>query len=470
VNPATVRLVGSFSISLAASAAALAFVAVDPPLTRMQSVPSLLTAGGVSCLLFVLLAGRVPWPPPPRTWRIRAIGVRGAYLTFTSAAEEVVWRWLVLGASAPVVGLAPAFVASTIGFALAHGIRRRDVAVVHLVTGTAFGAVYVATGRPEAAILAHALYNWLVLVALESETGATPLPATISGDPAAILEGVRKRYREVEALRNFSLAVARGEVVALLGPNGAGKTTALSILLGLRSPDEGTARLFGRAPRDVSARRYVGATPQETGFPPTLRVKEIVDLVRAHYPRPRKTAEVLSQFGLGDVAGRQAGGLSGGQKRRLAVTLAFVGNPKAIFLDEPTAGLDVEARRRVWDDVRAYAEDGGTILLTTHNLEEADALASRVVVIVGGTTLATGTPGEVKARAGLRRVRLESGALPELPGVERASRAGRMHTLFTAEPESIVRHLVEHGVPLRGLEVTPVSLEEAFLSLTERAE
>jgi ABC-2 type transport system ATP-binding protein len=297
----------------------------------------------------------------------------------------------------------------------------------------------------------------------------TAMPGTLPADAPAVLEHVGKRYGKVEALKDFSLTVGAGEVVGLLGPNGAGKTTALFILLGLRSPDEGTARIFGRNPRDVKARRLLGATPQETGFPATLRVTEVIDLVRAHYPHSREVADVLGQFGLADVARRQAGGLSGGQKRRLAVGLAFVGNPRAVFLDEPTTGLDVEARRGVWDGIRAYAENGGTVLLTTHYLEEADTLASRVVVIAGGTTLAEGSPAEIKARAGLKRIRVEAdGELPELNGVERAVRAGRVHTLYATDAGAVVERLVASGVALEDLEVTPVTLEEAFLSLTQR--
>jgi ABC-2 type transport system ATP-binding protein len=297
----------------------------------------------------------------------------------------------------------------------------------------------------------------------------TAMPGALPADVPAVLEHVGKRYGEVEALKDFCLTVDGGEVVALLGPNGAGKTTALFILLGLRSPDEGTALIFGRNPREVKARRLLGATPQETGFPNTLRVTEVIDLVRAHYPHSLEIAEVLEQFGLADVARRQVGGLSGGQKRRLAVGLAFVGNPRAVFLDEPTTGLDVEARRRAWDGIRAYAENGGTVLLTTHYLEEADALASRVVVIAGGRTLAEGSPGEVKARAGLKRIRVETDEeLPELSGVERATRVGRVHTLYAADAGAVVECLVASGVALGDLEVTSVTLEEAFLSLTQR--
>jgi ABC-2 type transport system ATP-binding protein len=470
VSLGAARLLGSLVISASVGAAAVAFVAVEPPLTRLHPLPSLLASVGAACLVFALLSRQIRVLRCPPRGRVAALTVKGAYLTITSAAEEIFWRWLVLGGLTSLVGLVPAFLSSTIGFALAHGVRRADVVAVHLATGAAFGTVYVATGHVEAAILTHVFYNWLVVAAIESGAPAMPLPATVGADAPAVLDRVGKRYGKIEALRRFSLTVRAGEVVALLGPNGAGKTTALSILLGLRAPDEGTARVFGQNPREVDARRRLGATPQETGFPTTLRVTEVIELVRAHYPHSLETADVLAQFGLADVADRQVGGLSGGQKRRLAVCLAFVGNPSAVFLDEPTTGLDVEARRRVWDGIRAYAEDGGTVLLTTHYLEEADALASRVVVIAGGATRAEGSPADVKARAGLKRIRIEADALPQLTGVDRATRAGRVHTLYAADPGFVVRLLVERGVPLRGLEVTPVSLEEAFLSLTERPE
>ncbi len=217
---------------------------------------------------------------------------------------------------------------------------------------------------------------------------------------AAALRVVTKRFGETAALDAVDLEVQAGEVLALLGPNGAGKTTALSLLLGLRRPDSGTVELFGRDPRVPAARVAVGATPQESGFPPTLRVRELVDLVRAHFPAPAPAAELLDRFGLAGIAQRQTGGLSGGERRRLSVALAFAGRPRALFLDEPTAGLDVESRRAVWQELRAYAATGGTVLLTTHHVEEAEALASRIVLLARGRVAAEGSPAELSTRAG----------------------------------------------------------------------
>ena len=174
-----------------------------------------------------------------------------------------------------------------------------------------------------------------------------------------------------------------------------------------------------------SSRRGLGVTPQETGLPPSLRVGEVVDFVRAHYPDPLGRDEILDRFGLTDLVKRQTGGLSGGQKRRVAVALAFVGRPRIVFLDEPTTGLDVEARRALWDGVRAFHADGGTVVLTSHYLEEIEALAERVVVIGGGRVLADDTVDAVRGLVAIRRVSLTSRVpLPDLPGVVGTERDG----------------------------------------------
>jgi ABC-2 type transport system ATP-binding protein len=283
---------------------------------------------------------------------------------------------------------------------------------------------------------------------------------------AAALRGVHKRYGKVEALGGIDLEIQPGELLALLGPNGAGKTTAVSILLGQRRPDAGTARLFGRDPTLPAARRPVGVTLQESRFPDNLSVREMVDLVRIHYPHPAAPRELLERFGLSEVAGRRAGGLSGGQTRRLAVALAFAGQPRLVVLDEPTTGLDVEARHRLWEVLRAFVADGGTVLLTTHYLEEAQTLASRVVVIADGRIIAHGSVEDITARVGLSRVHLRAPSLPELPAGTHAESSNGVHTLYTADPDGLVRALALEGVAFTGLQVERASLEEAFLRLT----
>lgn len=295
---------------------------------------------------------------------------------------------------------------------------------------------------------------------VRSLTGVTH-PST----SAAALEQVSKHYGNVKALERVSLEVRPGEVLALLGPNGAGKSTAMSLLAGLRKPDSGKAWLFGLDPRDPKARVKLGVTPQETGLPNELRVAEVLDLVQAYYPNPMPREELLERFNLAGLERRQCGGLSGGQKRRLAVALAFAGNPRLVILDEPTTGLDVEARRSLWEGVKQYQAQGGTVLLTTHYLEEAEALASRIAVIDHGRIIAEGTVAQIKARVGLRQVRFRAAEVPPLEGVSKLERQGGSFVLYTPDSDAVVRQLVEQ-VTFSDLEVQPVSLEEAFIALT----
>lgn len=214
----------------------------------------------------------------------------------------------------------------------------------------------------------------------------------------ASFDDVAKSLGATRALDGFDMRIREGEIHALLGPNGAGKTTAFGLLLGLRHPDSGTVTLLGGNPRNPTTRGGVGATPQEPAFPEKLRVAEVLDFVRAYFPDTWPTAELLDRFGLTDLARRETGGLSGGEKRRLAVAVAFAGKPWLAVLDEPTTGLDVEVRRAVWHAVREYVRAGGTVLLTTHYLEEAEALADRVTLIHRGAAVVTGTVGEVTAK------------------------------------------------------------------------
>jgi ABC-2 type transport system ATP-binding protein len=225
--------------------------------------------------------------------------------------------------------------------------------------------------------------------------------------------------------------------------------------------------LCGGDPRDPASRRALGVTPQETGLPGALRVGEVVDFVRAHFPDPLGRDELLGRFGLSDLARRQTGGLSGGQKRRVAVALAFVGRPRIVFLDEPTTGLDVEARHGLWDGIREFHADGGTVVLTSHYLEEIEALARRVVVIGGGRVLADDTVAAVRGLVSIRRVSLTVPVpLPDLPGVVGTERDGDRTHLLTADADRLVRDLGARDVPFAELEIRPTSLEEAFLTLT----
>jgi ABC-2 type transport system ATP-binding protein len=264
-------------------------------------------------------------------------------------------------------------------------------------------------------------------------------------------DDVGKSYAGTRALDALSFQVDRGEIVALLGPNGAGKTTALEIALGLRSCDGGSVQLFGTSPRNVAIRRRLGVTPQESGFPDMLRVEEILTFVAEHYPAPAAISETLAAFGLTSLARRRTGTLSQGESRRLAVALAFVGNPEFVVLDEPTTGLDVESRRRLWDVVRRTGA-GRSILLTTHYLEEAQALATRILVIDCGRLLFDGDPDALRRRVGTRRLTYLGTDGPVV--------------VTTANTDEYVRDLVNSGADFSNLEISQPSLEEAFLSLT----
>ena len=278
---------------------------------------------------------------------------------------------------------------------------------------------------------------------------------------------VTRRYGDTLALDRVSIDVTAGELVGLLGPNGAGKSTLVSLLTGIRRPTSGLVELCGGDPRLPASRRLLGVTPQETGLPASLRVGEVVDFVRAHYANPMTRDELLERFGLSDLVRRQTGGLSGGQKRRVAVALAFLGRPCIVFLDEPTTGLDVEARRSLWEGIRSFHADGGTIVLTSHYLEEIEALARRVVVIAHGRVIADDTVPAVRGLVAVRRVSLSTSApLPSLDGVLNVERDGDRLHLITTDSDQLVRDLVRLEVPFTDLEVRPTSLEEAFLTLT----
>jgi ABC-2 type transport system ATP-binding protein len=294
--------------------------------------------------------------------------------------------------------------------------------------------------------------------------------AGLGGAAIASLHGASKSFGDVQALRQINFAVRAGELVALLGPNGAGKTTAVKLFLGLAKPTAGTVSVFGGDPIHAEVRTRIGAMLQVAKVPETLKVREHIDLFSSYYPRPLALAETLALAGLQEIKDRVFGELSGGQRQRVLFALALCGDPDILFLDEPTVGLDVESRRVLWEEIRKLIARGKTVLLTTHYLEEADAIADRIVVINRGEIIAEGTPAEIKASTAGRRIRCVSSLDVEtvrvLPGVIEVRRDRDALEIHTAEAESILRELLMRDTRLSDLEVTSAGMEEAFLALT----
>jgi len=299
---------------------------------------------------------------------------------------------------------------------------------------------------------------------------ATPRRSEAARDAVARLTNVSKNYGAVRALNRINLEVRPGEILAVLGPNGAGKTTAVKLLLGLAGASSGQVAVFGGDPRTPANRMRTGAMLQVARVPETLKVREHVDLFSSYYPNPLPMRETLEAAGLTAIQNRKFGELSGGQKQRLLFALAICGDPDLLFLDEATLGLDVEARRLLWEQIRTLASRGKAVLLTTHYLQEADALADRILVINRGEVIAEGTPSEIKARTSGRQIRCETELaleqIREIDGVIEAKREGNTVVMQAKVAEPVLRELLRRDPYLSGTEVTSAGLEEAFLALT----
>ena len=290
---------------------------------------------------------------------------------------------------------------------------------------------------------------------------------------AVQLENASKSFGSVKALNNVSIKVEPGEVVAFLGPNGAGKTTAISLMLGLRSPTSGSARIFGQNPREPRNRSRIGVMLQESGVPGLLKVRELIELFIKFYSNPLMVSKVLEMANLTEKKDAIASTLSGGQKQRLYFALAVCGNPDVLFLDEPSVALDVESRRSFWTEISGFAKTGKTVILTTHYLEEADALANRIVVINKGEIVAQGSPAQIKSRVGGKNVsfKLEAGetkTLEHFQNVQRFNVTGDSVNLYTLEPEKVLQEIFANGLQISNLSVTGAGLEEAFMEITEQ--
>jgi ABC-2 type transport system ATP-binding protein len=287
---------------------------------------------------------------------------------------------------------------------------------------------------------------------------ATTEGAAGTAAPAVRVSGLRKSYGAHEALRGIDFEIRAGEVFGLLGPNGAGKTTTVEILEGYRERDGGQVEVLGEDPQRTGPawRRRIGVVLQSSSLYANLTPRESLKLFAGYYDRPRDVDEVLEIVGLTPKADARARTLSGGQKRRLDLGLALIGDPELIFLDEPTTGFDPQARRRAWQTIRALRSLGTTVLLTTHYLDEAEQLADRVAVIVGGEIVREGSPAELTSASPETEIRYRRNGMEVLERT--ATPTERLHQL-TAEA-------LERGEELEGLEVRRPTLEDVYLELT----
>jgi ABC-type multidrug transport system ATPase subunit/peptidoglycan/LPS O-acetylase OafA/YrhL len=300
-----------------------------------------------------------------------------------------------------------------------------------------------------------------------SQTRTPPPTAVVS------LRGVHKRFGKTVALAGLDLDVRQGELLAVLGPNGAGKSTAIALCLGLVEPEQGSVDLLGRSPLDIDSRRSVGVMMQEVGLTPELRVRELIELTASYYPNPCSTSETLRITRTEALAERPYAQLSGGQKRQVQFALAICGRPSVLFLDEPTVGLDVEARETMWRAIRDLIAQGCSIVLTTHYLEEAEALADRVAVLATGRLIASGTVDEIRSVVSRKRIVCTTTVTDQeaaaWPGVVSAMRETARLQITAVDAEGVVRRLFAADAHVRDLEVRQAGLAEAFADLTKEA-
>lgn len=279
--------------------------------------------------------------------------------------------------------------------------------------------------------------------------------------PVLSVSHLQKKFGKKVALRNISFHIKSAEIVALLGPNGAGKSTTMKLLLGLRQADGGSI--------ERPEKEDLGYAAQELSFPAHLKTIEVLKLVQSHYQNPYSLKEISQRFELVAYLHRQVGGLSGGEKRRLSLACALMGRPRLLILDEPTTGLDVESRIQLWKEIQTFADDGGAVLLSTHDLNEVAQIAHRVVIIDHGRILFDGPVGDITRRLSFKTVKFKGVVPPNSQYIEDHSSFEDCHQILTQSPESLLKDFYKHEYVFSDLEIHAASLEEAFIHLRKNS-
>lgn len=288
--------------------------------------------------------------------------------------------------------------------------------------------------------------------------------------PAITIKSVTKRFKKKEAVQNISMDIPKGEIVSILGPNGAGKSTTINMMLGILKPTFGEVLLNGKNPTKYENRYCLGVMRQTIGLPELLQPHELIQLWSSYYPYPLAKQEVIELAGLKEIISIPFNELSGGQKRRVAFALAICGNPDILFLDEPSAGLDIDSRNLLWREIKNFASQNKTVVLCTHYLEEADILSNRIVLMNKGRIITDGTPKKIKSQMGSKILKCKTDIpLPILTAHRLIAKVNTQFELFvmeTSHPETLLKELLEMDPNLSDLEVNNINLEEAFLKLT----
>jgi ABC-type multidrug transport system ATPase subunit/peptidoglycan/LPS O-acetylase OafA/YrhL len=420
-------------------------------------------APGITKTVYAYVFGVAVW-----AW---VLGLTGAALRFLSnysavrryIADASYWIYLV---HLPVVAALAVWVGH---WPLHWGIKYPFILV------TSFGVLFLSYHF----LVRPSFIGQLLNGRKHSRKASAPTPASrptmvaSNGNAVAHLQGITKRFGNTTALSNVDIELRPGELLAVLGPNGAGKTTAIALWLGLTEADSGEVTLLGGSPLDVERRRGLGVMMQDVEMYKELRVRELITLASSYYTQPLAVEETLRRAGITALADRPYGKLSGGQKRQAQFAVAICGRPRVLFLDEPTVGLDVQARELLWLNVRLLLAEGCSIVLTTHYLEEAEALATRVAVLAKGRVIASGSVQEMRALVARRQISCESTLSVDdvrgWPGVIEASRVHARLKIVASDAEPVVRRLLSEDPDLRRLEVREAGLAEAFTELTKEA-